>query len=96
MGTKHTTNRKQRPTDTQRRCKAGYQSTHASTIYDVAGASERLVVGMDTVRNLCRTGRLPAAKVANQWRILGQSIIDFAAGIQPIQLDQPEETGGEA
>ena len=40
-------------------------------------AASMLQIGITTARQLCREGRLPAFKVANQWRIPRTWLIEF-------------------
>ena len=42
-------------------------------------AAEVLQIGLTTCRQMCRDGRLPAAKIGNQWRIPRAWLIEFLA-----------------
>ena len=46
----------------------------------VVEASEALGVHWETVKRLCREGRIPASKVHNMWLIDQDDLAEFAAG----------------
>lgn len=57
-------------------------------IYDVWEASGALSLPVKTVQRLCREGRMAHVKTSLGYRMLGESVKDFARGLQPVTATQ--------